>query len=89
MSTTTGRTQLEEWLLERGDGLTREGLTGDTPLLERRHLTSLQLPELLLFHETVRGEPIDVMSLTTGDLRDVDTICARFLTTTPERGEAR
>jgi hypothetical protein len=49
-------------------------------LLERRYLTSLQLPELLLFLEALRGEAIDVTSLRAGDFRDIDTICARYLT---------
>jgi hypothetical protein len=73
------RAQLVEWVLERGKGLTRGTLAGDTPLLERRHLTSLQLPELLLFLEALRDAPIDVTKLCAGDLRDIDTICERYL----------
>jgi hypothetical protein len=79
MTPADSRAQLVEWVLDRGKGLTRDTLAGDTPLLERRHLTSLQLPELLLFLEALRDAPIDVTKLCAGDLRNIDTICERYL----------
>jgi hypothetical protein len=88
MTHADSRAQLVEWVLERGNGLTRETLAGDTPLLERRHLTSLQLPELLLLLEALRDAPIDVTKLCAGDLRDINTICERYLGDAGQESEA-
>lgn len=85
MSTTTSpRQALFEWVLRRGRGVTADQLTGTTPLLENRHIRSLQIPELLLFLEELRGSPVDVLQLRAGDFTDIDTICARFLTPAEE-----
>jgi hypothetical protein len=83
MTESERRARLVEWVLERATGLDGGRLSGDTPLLERRHLTSLHLPELLLFLESLRGEPVDVLRLRAGDLRDIDTICSRYLAGRP------
>jgi hypothetical protein len=88
MTHADSRALLVDWVLERGKGLTRETLAGDTPLLERRHLTSLQLPELLLFLEALRDAPIDVTKLCAGDLQDIDTICDRYLAGTGQESVA-
>lgn len=72
--------QLRRWILKNARGLTEETLDETTPLLAGRHLTSLQVPELLLFIESLRREPIDVSKLGEGDLKDIRTICERFLT---------
>ena len=71
--------QLRRWLLKNARGLTEETLDETTPLLAGRHLTSLQVPELLLFIESLRREPIDVSNLGEGDLKDMRTIRERFL----------
>ncbi len=87
--TATACQALFAWVLRKGKGLTPETLTGTTPLLEGRHVTSLQIPELILYLEHLRGEPIDVMAMKAGDFRDLDTICTRFLDHTDARPAAR
>jgi hypothetical protein len=74
-------TALREWVSAHARDLPPEGLTDDLPLMERRHLTSLHLPELILLLERLRGEAIDVEELRTGDFASVRTIAARFLAT--------
>lgn len=77
------RAALRDWVLRRNPGLDPAALSDRTPLIEARYLTSLQVAELLLFLERLRGEPVDVGSLRPGVFRDIDSICAAFL---PEAG---
>ncbi len=73
------RTALRDWVLRRNPGLDAAALSDRTPLIEARYLTSLQVADLLLFLERLRGEPVDVGSLRPGVFRDIDSICAAFL----------
>lgn len=72
------RQALREWIRSKARDLDPAALTDTTPLFEQRHLRSLHVPELLLFLERLRGEPIDVEDLAAGDFRDIDTLMARF-----------
>lgn len=72
------REQLREWILAQGR-VSRAELQDDTPLLEERLITSLQLVELILFLESLRGRPIDEAHLVPGSFRDVETIARNFL----------
>ncbi|MBO0805721.1 MAG: hypothetical protein J2P25_21940 [Nocardiopsaceae bacterium] len=71
--------ELRAWITSRARDLPPGGLTDDLPLLAGRHLTSLQIPELILLLERLRRSPIDVERLGAGDFQDVATIAARFL----------
>jgi hypothetical protein len=54
-------------------------LRDDTPILELRIITSLDVAELVLFLEDLRGQPIDYILLNGTSLRSIDTICTAFL----------
>ena len=71
------RETLRSWVLEKGTP-DQGALTDTTPLFEERRLRSLHLPELLLLLERLRGGPIDVDDLQSGDFRDIDTLVSRF-----------
>lgn len=71
--------QLRAWVSARATDLPPGGLTDNLPLLAGRYLTSLHIPELILFLERLSRRPIDVEELGAGDFRDVATIAARFL----------
>lgn len=73
------REALRAWVRARARHDEGGPLDDTTPLLAQRYLTSLQVPELLLYLEFLRGAPIDVEDLRPGHLRDVDTIARRFL----------
>ncbi len=79
MSTTSRKDRLRTWILEHGKSVDANELRGDTPLLERRILTSLQLADLLLFLEELRGEPVDLENLNGSSLRDLDSMAKAFL----------
>lgn len=55
------------------------GILNDTPIIERRIITSLQVMDLILELEQLRGRPVDVESLKPGVFRDIDAMYAAFL----------
>jgi hypothetical protein len=75
----TGFDQIRRWVLENGNNVDATTLDDTTALFEQRHITSIQVPELLLLIESVRRRPIDLSVLRPGDLRDLRTIYTRFL----------
>lgn len=72
------RGRVRAWILAGGRVAPHE-LRDDTPLIETRIVTSLQLVELILYLEELRGRPLDPERLAPGSFRDVDTICRNFL----------
>jgi hypothetical protein len=78
--TDDARLVLRAWIIAAAPTLTDATLTDTTPLFADRHLTSLHLPELILTLERLRGRRIDLATLKAAHLRDVESLCARFLT---------
>ncbi len=70
---------VRQWVLERNPDLKEADLADDTPLIERRYLTSLQVTDLLMFLEELRGAPVDPAHLEPGVFRSIDTIHQAFL----------
>ena len=69
---------MRAWVLEKNPDLGPGWLSDQTPLLAGGYLRSVHLPELILLLERLRGAPIDVEKLGSGDFRDIDTIVAGF-----------
>ena len=73
------RQKLREWVV-RTSGKVRAGeLRDDTPIIEQRIITSLRIPDLILFIEELSGRSIDAQQLKPGVFRDIDTIYRNFL----------
>ena len=72
------RQRLRGFVLAHGRDVSAATLDDGTPLFDDRILTSLQVPELLLLIESLRGRDVDVLDLSPGDFQDIDTIVARF-----------
>ena len=82
MSPDTGegwREALRAWVREHSQSAVGADFDDRTPLIASRLLTSLQITDLLLFLEDLRGVPLDPASLRPGVFRDIDTIHATFL----------
>jgi acyl carrier protein len=71
------RIALRDWIVRKGK-IQPEQLNDQTPLLEQRIISSVQLMELILFMEDLSGKSIDVKALKNGMLRDIDTIFWNF-----------
>ena len=80
-----GREALRAWVREHAPAGVGDGFDDRTPLIASRLLTSLQVTDLLLFLEELRGTPLDPRSLRPGVFRDIDTIAATFLADQAER----
>ena len=71
------KASLREWIARKGKVSPGE-ITDETPFLEQRIISSVQLMELILFLEDLRKDPIDVKGLKRGMLRDINTIYTNF-----------
>ena len=54
-------------------------LADDTPIIDQRIISSLQLMDLILMLERLSDSPIDVEMLKPGAFRDINTIYRNFL----------
>ena len=73
------RHALRAWVRSHADVEVPATFDDHTPLIPTRYLTSLQIADLLLYVEELRGESLDVASLRPGVFRDIDTVYATFL----------
>jgi acyl carrier protein len=71
------RAKLEQWI--RDHAKTSVGaITGDTPLLEKGILSSLDIVELVLFIESLRGDEVDPDTIEPDTFQSLDAMMAGF-----------
>ncbi len=73
------RQALRDWVRDHATVEIPEPFDDQTPLITTRILTSLQIADLLLYVEELRGQRLEPGALRPGAFRDVDTIYAAFL----------
>ena len=74
------RAALLDWIRRHRRGPANAPLDADTPILESRMITSLQLSELLLYIEELSGRRLQVGQLQPGALASVAAIERHFFT---------
>lgn len=79
MTEAQARQALREWVAAANPGVDPAQIGDDSPLIERRWLTSLQVADLLVFVEELRRSPVDPAVLRPGVFRSIDAIYAAFL----------
>lgn len=72
------RSSLKSWICQSNGKIRPEELTDQTPIIEQRILSSLQVMEFILFVDSLRGAPVDLQRLGPGVLKDIDTIYHTF-----------
>ena len=77
------RERLRAWILRRSQSKAKTELKDDTPILESGLLSSLDVVELILFIENLKGAEVDVDDIEPEVLTNVNTIYDGFF-----RGEA-
>jgi len=77
------RAQLRDWVVRTNGKVSAVDIRDDTPILERRIVKSLDIMDLILFLEELRGRPIEVEKLKPGVFRDIDAIWTNFFEGTP------
>ncbi len=69
---------LRQWVAATNGKIPPDALTDETPIIEQRIISSLQVMDLILFLEQLRGRPIDVERLQVGVFRTIHAIYANF-----------
>lgn len=77
------RAQLRDWVVRTNGKVSPADIRDDTPILERRIVKSLDIMDLILFLEELRGRPIEVEKLKPGVFRDIDAIWTNFFDGAP------
>jgi acyl carrier protein len=72
------RSLLHEWVVNQNGKVSPDQVADDTPLLERRIITSLQILDLILFIERLRGVSINVQLIKPGSFCSIDAIMTHF-----------
>ncbi len=76
MSEQDVKKQLRDWVASKSKA--GKPVNDDTPLMEQRVITSMQVMDLILFIEKLSGRPVDAGKLKKGVFRDVNTIYENF-----------
>jgi hypothetical protein len=73
------RVALRDWVVRCTGRIGAADLRDDTPLLTEGILTSIDVMELLLELERLRGAPVDVRRIEPGSFHSIDAIVAQWL----------
>jgi acyl carrier protein len=74
--------RLRAWIADKDGRICATDITDETPIVEQRILSSLQVVNLLLYIEQMRGAPIDIESLQPRSFRSLATIYLQFFAET-------
>lgn len=84
MDETEVRTQLRSWIRSRAKLAPSRELKDDTPILDQGILSSLDVAELILYIESLKGEEVDIDSIEPKVLRNIDTLYVAFFGAGPQ-----
>lgn len=74
---------LRDWIVKTNGKIQPDALSDNTPIIEQRVITSLQVMDLIFFIEKLSGSSIEVESLKVGVFRSVDAIYENFFRAVP------
>lgn len=69
---------LRDWIAKASKKPSPMPIGDDTPIIEQRIITSLQVMDLLLYIEELTNQPLDAADLKPGSLKDINTIYRNF-----------
>lgn len=69
---------LRDWIVKTNGKIQSEELSDDTPIIEQRIITSLQVMDLIFFIEKLSERSIEVESLKVGVFRNINAIYDNF-----------
>ena len=72
------RQSLRDWIVKKNGKIRPEDLSDQTPIIEQRIISSLQVMDLIFYLEQLSGNPIEVDDLKPGVFRDIDSIYRNF-----------
>ncbi len=71
--------ELLNWVLKVSTKVRPEDLTVTTPLIETRIISSMQVMELILFLEKLKGSRLNMKNMKPGSFKDIESIYNSFL----------
>lgn len=72
------RAELKKWIVAHSKVPVSNELADDTPILERGILSSLDIVELVLFVESLRGDEVDTEAIEPAVFTSIDTLYHGF-----------
>ncbi|HEY5603629.1 MAG TPA: hypothetical protein VIM41_11020 [Gammaproteobacteria bacterium] len=72
------KNKLSAWVAEQSSGYHADSVPFDLRIIEQRIITSVQIMELILFLEHLRGEPINPLQIKPGAFSTIDAIYQHF-----------
>lgn len=72
------RQALRDWVIKTSKKIALDELDDNTPIVEQRIISSLQIMDLILFIEKLSKKSIDVESLKPGVFKNIDSIYHNF-----------
>jgi acyl carrier protein len=72
------RMHLKSWIVSHSKSSRQTEIHDNTPILERGILSSLDIVELVLYIETMRGEEIDADEIAPESFTSIDTLYETF-----------
>jgi acyl carrier protein len=69
---------LRDWIVEANGKIELKQLSNETPIIEQRIITSLQVMDLIFFIEKLSNGSIEVESLKVGVFRNINSIYDNF-----------
>ncbi len=72
------RAEIREWILRKNTKISAAELADDTPLLEKRIISSLHIMELILLIERIKASRFDLKAIKPGAFNSVDSIYRSF-----------
>jgi acyl carrier protein len=72
------REALREWIVKTNGKIQPEQLDDETPIIEQRIISSLQVMDLIFFIEKLSNKSIEVESLKVGVFRNINAIYDTF-----------
>ena len=72
------REALRDWIVKTNGKIQPEQLNDQTPIIEQRIISSLQVMDLIFFIEKLSNKSIEVESLKVGVFRDINAIYDNF-----------
>jgi acyl carrier protein len=72
---------LRDWIVKANGKIELKQLSNETPIIEQRIITSLQVMDLIFFIEKLSNGSIEVESLKVGVFRNINSIYDNFFRT--------
>lgn len=70
--------RLSAWLAEQSSAFNGEVIPYDLAIIEQRIITSVQIMDLILYLEHLRGEPINPLQIKAGAFASINAIYQHF-----------